>query len=763
MPKRKIILRKLRKDGRQTEKAVLSDLWYEIIGLGLLAVGSLLFVGLADKKGGGVVLRSLTHLLTALFGVGALAFASLLALLGIALIVQKRRLPLLSLGIGGGALLWVLVTALHLAVPFGQETEASAIIRYGGWLGALTALSLRKAFGDAGAVIVLIAATLTGCLVATRKTLTEVIGAFGRWLHRRWREWMAAWRERRSAEASRGKKEPDSVKPATPPSSASETTTEQPPSEPMLPSSGKAAKPSAATADDGEFPFPMETLVSVGSSKRSRRKALPFLPEHFEKAVAALEPLKPEDNPETTTSVEEGIRLVEETLASFKIEAKVVNVKRGPVITRYEVQPAPGIRVKRIENLADDLALALAAIDVRVEAPVPGKSVIGIEVPNRRIALVRLRELLELEQFKTAPSKLTFGLGKDIAGTPKLADLSKMPHLLISGATNSGKSVCLNSLIVSVVARSHPDEVKLSLIDPKRVELTLFNGVPHLAHPVVVDAKGAARALRCAIREMERRYRLFAERGVRYIDSYNEAVKEEEDAEPLPHFVIVIDELSDLMMQAGGEFEKLICRIAQLARATGIHLVIATQRPSVNVITGLIKANIPSRIAFAVASQTDSRVILDCNGAERLIGRGDMLFQPIDAPKPLRIQGAFVSEQEVHRVVEVLIKEYGEPDDYPFDVYTDEDEESHLLGIRLDKRDPLFDRAVEIVRRKGYAAASLLQRELEIGYPRAGKLMDQLERAGIIGPAEGNKPRKVLLPLVDAPEDELPEEADSDG
>jgi S-DNA-T family DNA segregation ATPase FtsK/SpoIIIE len=260
---------------------------------------------------------------------------------------------------------------------------------------------------------------------------------------------------------------------------------------------------------------------------------------------------------------------------------------------------------------------------------------------------------------------------------------------------------------------------------------------------------------------MERRYRLFADKGVRNIDSYNEAVKESEDEEPLPHIVIVIDELADLMMQAGGEFEKLICRIAQLARATGIHLVVATQRPSVNVITGLIKANIPSRIAFAVASQTDSRVILDCNGAERLIGRGDMLFQPIDAPKPIRIQGAFVSEQEVHRVVEVLVNEYGEPDEYLFDVYSDEDEEALMLGVKLDKKDPLFDKAVEIVRRKGYASASLLQRELEIGYPRAGKLIDQLEKAGIIGPAEGNKPRKVLIPLVDTPPRDLPNADDS--
>ncbi|MFN3420111.1 MAG: DNA translocase FtsK 4TM domain-containing protein [Armatimonadota bacterium] len=746
-----------KKNGKREKTSALPDLWYEVIGLVLIALGGLLFVGLSGRAGG-VVLHFLTSSLISLFGIGAYAFATLLAVIGVALIAQKRQLPVTSFSLGSAALLWVLVTALHLGVPSGQELTSESIAGHGGWIGALTSLSLRKAFGDIGAIIVLTVATLVGFLVASRRTLTELLGATQKRLNKWWTAWLKSWHEKRDERAGKREK----VKAATSAKTEIEADREKAPGQmPPEPESTHAqSQPALKTppqSDDSEFPFPMETIVTAGTGKRSRKRDLPFLPEHYEKVVKALEPLRPEDNPETATSVEDGIRLVEETLASFKIEAKVVNVKRGPVITRYEVQPAPGIRVKRIENLADDLALALAAIDVRVEAPVPGKSVIGIEVPNKRIALVRLRELLELEEFKAAPSKLTFALGKDIAGVPKLADLSKMPHLLIGGATNSGKSVCLNSLIISIMSRAHPDEVKFSLIDPKRVELTLFNGAPHLAHPVVVDAKGASRALKSAIREMERRYRLFADKGVRNIDSYNEAVKNEEDEEPLPHIVIVIDELADLMMQAGGEFEKLICRIAQLARATGIHLVVATQRPSVNVITGLIKANIPSRIAFAVASQTDSRVILDCNGAERLIGRGDMLFQPIDAPKPIRIQGAFVSEQEVRRVVEVLVNEYGEPDDYLFDVYSEEDEEALMLGVKLDKKDPLFDKAVEIVRRKGYASASLLQRELEIGYPRAGKLIDQMEKAGIIGPAEGNKPRKVLIPFVDAPPHSEPE------
>jgi len=750
MPERRTATKK---NGRKETVHALPDLWYEVIGLVLLALGGLLFVGLSGRAGG-IVLHYLTSLLKALFGIGSYAFATLLSFTGVVLIAQKRNFPTLSFSLGSTALLWVLVTALHFGVPSGQELVSENIASHGGWIGALTSLALRKAFGNIGAIIVLTFATLVGFLVASRRTLTELISAF----RKRASKWLASllksWHERKAKRAAKKKTEVRQVASKVEPEKEPETPTSEP--EPAVVQS----KLSITQTDDSEFPFPMETIVSVGTAKRSRRRTSSFLPEHYEKVVKALEPPRPEDNPETTTSIEEGIRLVEETLASFKIEAKVVNVKRGPVITRYEVQPAPGIRVKRIENLADDLALALAAIDVRVEAPVPGKSVIGIEVPNKRIALVRLRELLELEEFKAAPSKLTFALGKDIAGVPKLADLSKMPHLLIGGATNSGKSVCLNSLIISIMSRAHPEEVKFSLIDPKRVELTLFNGAPHLAHPVVVDVKGAIRALRSAIREMERRYRLFADKGVRNIDSYNEAVKESEDEEPLPHIVIVIDELADLMVQAGSEFEKLICRIAQLARATGIHLAVATQRPSVNVITGLIKANIPSRIAFAVASQTDSRVILDCNGAERLIGRGDMLFQPIDAPKPIRIQGAFVSEREVHRVVEVLVNEYGEPDEYLFDVYSEEDEEALMLGVKLDKKDPLFDKAVEIIRRKGYASASLLQRELEVGYPRAGKLIDQLEKAGIIGPAEGNKPRKVLIPLVDAPPNGVADESD---
>ncbi|MCS7223031.1 MAG: DNA translocase FtsK [Armatimonadetes bacterium] len=724
----------------------LSELGYEAIGLILMAFGFLLLLGWAGAEVGWIISET-NRLISLALGKTYPLISFLVLVSGAVLFLWKDESLLPYLFYGALPVIWASATALNLWVNPNSGWDPVSLMESGGWIGHLTASLLSAGFGRIGASVVLVTATIVGFLYATRKPLTEAAANLGRWVSSgigKIRAWMIHRKE------SRQQRQVPLTATAAPVSVADRELRNGKEEEKKkeekteAPKEGRNTKP---RVEETDYPFPMESLVSPSVSRKERKVSRWLPSDHYEKVIAVLEPPRPEDNPETTTSLEEGIRLVEETLASFKIDAKVVNVKRGPVVSRYEVAIAPGIRVRRIENLADDLALALAAIDVRVEAPVPGKSVIGIEVPNRRIALVRLRELLELPEFRSAPSKLTFALGKDIAGVPRLADLSKMPHILIGGATNGGKSVCLNALIISLLARAHPNEVRLSLIDPKRVELTLFNGIPHLIHPVVVEPQQALAALKCAIREMERRYRLLAEKGVRNLDSYNSLVAQTDESLREPHIVIVIDELADLMMQVGAELERLICRIAQLARATGIHLVIATQRPSVNVITGLIKANIPSRIAFAVASQTDSRVILDANGAERLIGRGDMLFHPIDAPKPIRIQGAFVSEEEVHRVAQVLINEYGEPDEYLFDLSVDEEREP--VSERPEKRDPLFDRAVEVIQRKGYASASLLQRELEIGYPRAGKLIDQLEKAGIIGPAEGNKPRKVLIPFLD--------------
>ncbi|MCS6950190.1 MAG: DNA translocase FtsK, partial [bacterium] len=399
---------------------------------------------------------------------------------------------------------------------------------------------------------------------------------------------------------------------------------------------------------------------------------------------------------------------------------------------------APGIKVSKIVSLADNLAMALAAIDVRVEAPIPGKSAIGVEVPNDNPRIVTLREVIDTDEFRNAPSLLTFALGKDVGNANRYADLTKMPHLLIGGATNSGKSMCLNTLIASILYRATPSEVKFILIDPKRVELSLFDGIPHLMCPVVKDVKQAAGILRAAIKEMERRYDLFSRAGVRNIDGYNSRVAEEEK---LPYVVIVVDELADLMMQAAAEVETSICRLAQLARATGIHLVIATQRPSVDVITGTIKANISSRIAFAVSSQVDSRTILDMAGAERLIGRGDMLFLPIDASKPTRIQGCYISEQEVEALVEFL-KRQGVPEYTLTPIDSGFSTRDDLEG---EEDDELFEPAVRLVVMNGHASTSLLQRRFKIGYSRAARLIDLMEQRGIVGPLDGAKPREILI------------------
>ena len=433
------------------------------------------------------------------------------------------------------------------------------------------------------------------------------------------------------------------------------------------------------------------------------------------------------------------IDIIERTLEEFKIEADVVEVSSGPTVTRYEIQLAPGIKVSKIVSLADNLAMALAAIDVRVEAPIPGKSAIGVEVPNSNPAIVGLREVIDNEQFWNAPSKLTFALGKDVAGEVKYADLTKMPHMLVAGATNAGKSICLNAMIASLLFRATPRELKLILVDPKRVELSLFEGIPHLCTPVVRDIRQATGIFRSTLKEMEHRYDLFVKTGARNFDSYNDKVKPEER---LPYLVIIIDELADLMMQAGPEVEFSICRLAQLARATGIHLVIATQRPSVDVITGTIKANISSRIAFAMNSQVDSRTILDMGGAERLIGRGDMLFKPIDAAKPTRIQGCLVTEREIEALVKYL-KDQEKPD-YSMEPVQLGDPGGGG-GMDDAMTDEMYEPAVRLVVTSGYASTSMLQRRFKIGYTRAARMVDAMESQGIVGPLDGAKPRDVLI------------------
>jgi DNA segregation ATPase FtsK/SpoIIIE, S-DNA-T family len=445
--------------------------------------------------------------------------------------------------------------------------------------------------------------------------------------------------------------------------------------------------------------------------------------------------------------IKRNVKVIETTLQSFGVECKVVGVNPGPAVTQYEVQPGPGVQVKRITALQNDLSLALAAAPLRIEAPIPGKSAVGIEVPNKSASLVTIREVIETAAFREGTNKLALGLGNDVSGQSIVADLTRMPHLLIAGATGQGKSVCINALITSLLFQVTPDHLRLLLIDPKRVELTGYNGLPHLAVPVLVESHEAAAALRWAVAEMDRRYKLFSAEGVRNIAGYNEKATLKL-ARTLPYIVIVIDELADLMMVAAGEIEELICRIAQLARAVGIHLIIATQRPSTDIITGLIKANIPSRIAFAVGSQVDSRVILDTGGAEKLLGRGDMLYQPVDAGKPTRIQGAFVSDPEVEGVVNFW-KAQGGPR-YMEEILeqgasTEWDREKR----EERKLDPLFARSARAVAAEGAASVSLVQRKFNVGYSRAGRIVDQLADHHVVGGYQGSKSREVLMTLPD--------------
>lgn len=489
-------------------------------------------------------------------------------------------------------------------------------------------------------------------------------------------------------------------------------------------------------------------------------QATEFVPEELEEGVYQYPSVDLlEENPASGSNknmneIMNHVERLEKTLNDFGVKGKIADVSCGPAITRYEFQPAAGIKVSKIVNLSDDIALSMAVAGVRIEAPIPGKAAVGIEIPNKTTSMVCLRELIESDAFQKSKSKLTVALGKDISGQAVVTDLSKMPHLLIAGSTGSGKSVCINTLINSILYKATPDEVKFLMVDPKKVELGNYNGIPHLISPVVTDAKKAASALRWAVSEMDRRYEVFANQGVKDMPRFNKlseeriaaAQTEEEKAaiEIMPYIIVLIDELADLMMVAPADVEDAICRLAQLARAAGIHLVVATQRPSVDVITGIIKANMPSRIAFAVSSQTDSRTILDMGGAEKLLGRGDMLFYPTGMPKPQRVQGVYVSDKEIERIVDA-VKVQGQP------VYN---EEIGTAAINTEKEaeqeeawDDLIPEATKLFIENGQASISLLQRRFRVGYTRAARIVDQMEQRGLVGPYEGSKPRQIKVTM----------------
>ncbi|MFC4354474.1 DNA translocase FtsK [Chryseomicrobium palamuruense] len=511
--------------------------------------------------------------------------------------------------------------------------------------------------------------------------------------------------------------------------------------EPIISAFNERPKPKPKVEETAEVDQEPLPDIAINLAEEQAENEAYILP-----SMDLLTPSPHADQSSELGAIQSNAKKLEQTFLSFGVKAKVTQVHLGPAVTKYEVLPDVGVKVSRIVSLSDDLALALAARDIRIEAPIPGKSAIGIEVPNSEVAMVSLREVLEESQTENS-GKLTVALGRDITGNAVIAELNKMPHMLVAGSTGSGKSVCMNGIIVSLMMRAKPHEVKMMMIDPKMVELNVYNGIPHLLAPVVTDPRKASQALKKIVSEMERRYDLFSHTGTRNMEGYNQFVdkwnsENEEQHAKLPYIVVFVDELADLMMVASNDVEDSITRLAQMARASGIHLIIATQRPSVDVITGIIKANIPSRIAFAVSSAIDSRTILDMGGAEKLLGRGDMLFHPSGNSKPVRVQGAFVSDAEVERIVDAVIEQ--QKANYVEEMIPSESEEQ----ISQEERDDLFDDAATLVMEMQTASVSMIQRRFRVGYSRAARIIDQLELAGIVGPYEGSKPRQVLMNRV---------------
>ncbi len=735
----------------------------ELAAIGLITAAVLTFASLVNGTGeaatqvgylGVVIARALTLA----FGFGAYAVPVLLLVIGVLFALERPQFASPRALTGAGVLLVVLLTFAAMQVPAESRFDAGWVAGNGGYVGAALAHAFLRVLGHTGSYIVLGGIALAALVMVTQTSIKTVLQGGGRMVgglaasaygavSEGVAEATSTGRGRQSSGRSSGRKSgqrPDRGAPVI--ELELEGEKGEAGGEGSARGGGEAAGRPAAKRRESQK---KSTRASKSGGSESEQTVLLDDDDLYTlPSIDLLSEFEDEElNQAAAEEATENIIKLEDTLESFGVEAKVVAYEQGPVITRYEVEPAPGIRVGKIVNLSDDLAMALAAVDVRVEAPIPGKSAVGIEVPNQSRATVSLRKLIEEAEFSEPKEPLEVALGRDIAGHPVIANLSRMPHLLVAGATNSGKSVCLHSIITSILMRCRPSEVKFILIDPKRVELRLYEGIPHLMSPVVYSPKEAADALRKVIREMDKRYDQFAMKGVVNIDEYNELAakpKEHRDQEfdPLPRVVIIIDELADLMMQSRAEFEFSICRLAQLARATGIHLVLATQRPSVNVITGTIKANIPSRIALAVTSQHDSRTILDGQGAERLIGRGDMLYSPIDANQPRRLQGAFIPRSDLQRLVDYLC-EQGEPDFEIIPQTPDDDEED--FAAEIDVSDKLYAAAVEFVVGEGEASVSGLQRRFKIGYARAGRLIDAMEQRGVVGPHVGPKPREVYL------------------
>src|SRR5579872_257427 len=682
---------------------------FEIAGIAAIGLAVLLGIALALPPGrSGIAGGATAAGLAALFGGAAPLFPVLVALFG-AIIFLEINVPRMMATLGAAALGYFLI----VDTAFG---------RHGGLLGGALWAALQALTGVAGARIVLILAALLLAVWITNVSVKKVIGwliiAVGKLRVPRVPR-VALPEGHENLRAAFALPEARALVPTPAPTIVVEDEDEEEYDEYAFDEEELEFEDDAEEEEEGEYEPP--AAASAG-------EVTYYLPD-----LALFDPPQAQVADDSSRS-----HVLEDTLASFGVGAKVVHIERGPSITRYELKPERGVKISRIASLADDLALALAATSVRIEAPIPGKSAVGIEVPNKTVSVVAIREILDSLPQRGQVPPLWMALGKDITGRPVFGDLGKMPHLLVAGATGSGKSVCLNTIIASLLVSATPDQVQMLFIDPKRVELTVYNGIPHLIKDVITDARMAAGALFEITKEMDQRYERFAKAGVRKIEEYNAKYPDER----LPYVVVVIDELADLMLVAPAKVETTICRLAQLARATGIHLVVATQRPSVDVITGIIKANIPSRIAFAVSSQVDSRTILDMAGAERLLGRGDMLYLPIDAPKPVRAQGALISGGEVARLVEFWAQQARPENLLDVEVTPISDDD----GARKDV-DPLCYDAAKFIIESNYASTAALQSQFSIGHPRAVRVMKQLEEFKIVGPHEGTKPRRIIIGL----------------
>lgn len=689
---------------RRKKKEEPSHRALDILGVCLLALSALTAIALWNGDVG--VFEAVAGLFELLFGRGAWVLVGVFAALGIAALKGKQKMSFTHLTWG---LLLVFVAVLGImARPERGDYLTDAAMSSGGYVGALVSMGLGALLG-AGKLIGLGAIATVGAILSIDVPIREMVEAA--------KERAGRVTRRSISRGPRPERRP--VPRAVVEVEADETRAVDP----------TPTRRRPTITDTTQRPNSGITLDS------STQKEGYHLPPVSLLADAPGRPKRPQ------SEMEANITTLESTLEEFGIEANVVEIATGPTITRYEIQLGPGVKVARIVALADNIAMNLAAHAVRVEAPIPGKAAIGVEVPNSHASPVFLRELCDTKEFRDAPSRLTIALGQDVSGANKYADLVKMPHLLIGGATNSGKSIGLATLITSLLMRNTPKDVRLVMIDPKRVELTLFDGIPHLMCPVIKDVKEAPGVLRAVWREMDRRYDLLSENGARNIQSWNEKASFQDR---MPYIVVIIDEMADLMIQARAEVETSIVRLAQLARAVGIHLVLATQRPSVDVITGIIKANIPSRVAFSVASQIDSRTILDQKGAEDLIGKGDMLFMPIDADKAVRVQGCYVSEKEIEAICGFWRDQ--EKPQYvlePLDDAHDRKKESGDFGE--EGADPLWEEAVQWVVERGQASTSMLQRKFSIGFQRASRLLDTMEERGVVGPRDGPRPREVLM------------------